>query len=371
MEKVRLGIIGLGIMGRVHADNVFAGRVSRCEVTAVSDTNPACAERYGGVKFFPSAEAMFSSGDVDAVLIATPHFAHTTTGVQALNAGLHVLVEKPISVHKADCERLIAAHRNPKQVFAAVFNYRTDPHFAKIREILATRQLGAVQRVNWMVNQWYRTDAYYASGGWRGTWAGEGGGVLLNQALHQLDLLCWILGRMPAKVRGFCGFGRYHAIEVEDDVTAFLEYGDGASAVFATSTGQAPGVNRLEIWGEMGRITLEDGKLSFSRNEVSSVEFCRTSPQGFAAPPVWNIEIPIQGGGDPHAKILENFVDTIIDGAPLIAPAAEGVHSVELANAMIYSSVENRCVDLPMDGAAYEKCLERLIAGSDRKPRTS
>ena len=367
MDKVRLGLIGVGGMGRGHAQNVTEGRVRRCEVTAASDSDPAAAGRIPGAKFFDSATDLIRCGEVDAVLIATPHYSHTSIGIEALEAGLHVLVEKPISVHKADCERLTAAHRDPKQVFAAMFNQRTDPHYRKIREIVQSGQLGALRRVNWMVTSWFRTDAYYASGGWRGSWAGEGGGVLLNQAPHQLDLLWWIVGEMPARLRAFCGFGRFHNIEVEDDVTAYFEYAGGATGVFATTTGEAPGVNRLEISGDMGRLTLEDNRITFVRNEVSASEFCRTSPHGFSAPAVWNIQIPVNGIGGQHTEVLQNFVDAILDGAPLIAPAAEGVHSVELANAMLFSSLEEKTVEFPLDSAAFHQRLQELING---KPRT-
>jgi predicted dehydrogenase len=367
MDKVRLGLIGAGGMGRGHAQNAISGKVKRCEVAAVTDSDPEAAAKVEGARFFPSAAEMLRSGEVDAVLIATPHYAHTTVGIEALEGGVHVLVEKPISVHKADCERLIAAHRKPGQVFAAMFNQRTDPHYRKIREIVQSGQLGAVQRVNWMVTHWFRTDAYYRSGGWRGTWAGEGGGVLLNQAPHQLDLLWWIFGQMPARLRGFCRLGRYHDIEVEDDVTAYFEYPDGATGVFVTTTGEAPGLNRLDISGEMGRLTLEDGRLSFVRNEVSSTEFCRATPHAFGAPSVWNIHIPVDGFGGQHSEILQNFVDAILDGAPLIAPAAEGIHSVELANAMLYSSLKDCTVEFPLDGPAFGTLLQELTEGKRRR----
>src|SRR5450432_2525881 len=222
MTSVRIGIIGLGNMGSSHAASIQAGKVPRLELTAVAEVEVARAARYSGVKVFSSADELIASGIVDAVLIATPHYSHTTLGISALKAGLHVMVEKPVSVHKADAERLIAAHTNPRQVFAAMFNQRTDHYYLKLRRLIQSGELGQLRRVNWIITNWFRTQKYYASGGWRATWAGEGGGVLLNQCPHNLDLFQWMFG-MPVRVRGFCGTGRYHDIEVEDDVTAYFD----------------------------------------------------------------------------------------------------------------------------------------------------
>jgi len=299
----------------------------------------------------------------DAVIIGTPHYAHTTIGIAAMQAGHHVLVEKPISVHKADCERLIAAHQDKQIVFAAMFNQRTDPAYQKIRSLVKSGELGQIVRINWIITDWFRPEAYYASGGWRATWKGEGGGVLLNQCPHNLDLLQWICG-MPARVSGFCGLGVWHNIEVEDQVTAYLEYPDRCTGVFVTTTGEAPGTNRLEIAGDRGKIVYERGSLVFTRNLEPMIEFSRTCQASFARPPSEVEMIPIEGKGGQHVEALENFADAILTGAPLIAPAEEGIHSVELANAMLYSSLLGRPVEIPLDAAAYEQALMRLIAES-------
>ncbi|HEY5792435.1 MAG TPA: Gfo/Idh/MocA family oxidoreductase [Chthoniobacterales bacterium] len=363
MKTLRLGIIGIGNMGKNHANSLLKGNVPRCELAAVADANPAALALFPDTPHFADGSALIQSGTVDAVLIATPHYSHTTLGIEALEAGLHVLVEKPISVHKADCERLIAAHRPKKQVFAAMFNQRTDPYYLKLRELIRSGQLGEIRRVNWIITNWFRTYTYYASGGWRATWAGEGGGVLLNQSPHQLDLWQWLFGP-PQRLRAFCQVARYHEIEVEDNVTAYMEYKNGATGVFITSTGEAPGTNRLEVTGEQGRVVIENDRFLFTRNEVPMTEFSKTSGSGFAAPPIWNVEIPINGHGGQHDEILRNFTAAVLDKAPLIAPASEGIHSVELANAMLYSSFENKTVEFPLDAKAYEKLLKKKIASS-------
>jgi predicted dehydrogenase len=298
------------------------------------------------------------------VIVATPHFQHTTLGIAALNAGVHTMVEKPISSHKADAERLIAtAQKNPKVVFSGMFQLRTEPRYKKIQKLIQDGDLGDIVRINWINTDWFRTEAYYASGGWRATWKGEGGGVLLNQCLHNLDTLQWLVG-MPKRVRGFCQLGRFHQIEVEDNVTAYLEWANGATGVFVSSTGEAPGTNRFEIVGTMGRLVLENNKLTFARNEQDMVKFNETSKVGFSKPEVWNVEIPFTDIQLQHAVMVQNFVNAILDGEPLIAPGAEGIHSVELANVMVYSSLLNDTVELPMDSAGWEKKLNELIAGS-------
>jgi len=363
MKKVRLGIVGIGNMGSSHARTVLDGKVKGMELAALCDVNAQKLAPFPGVKHFADSREMIRSGLIDAILIAVPHFDHTTIGIDALEQGLHVLVEKPISVHKADCERLIGAHKKEGQIFAAMFNQRTDLYYQKMRELIRGGELGQIRRVNWIITNWFRTEQYYASGDWRATWKGEGGGVLLNQCPHNLDLVWWLFGN-PSKIRAFATLGRYHDIEVEDDVTAYFEYPDGAKLVFITSTGEAPGTNRLEVVGERGKLVYERDKLSYERNEVPMSEFSKKSEQGFATPSKWNVEIPVSGHGGQHTEIMENFAAAILEKKTLLSPAKEGIYSVEFANAMLLSSAEECTVDLPMDSGRYDKFLKKLIAGS-------
>jgi len=364
MNTVRLGIIGMGNMGKFHADYLLAGKVPRAELTAVCSTSPAKLESYKAVQIFDDGEKLIRSGAVDAVVIATPHYQHTSLGIAAFEAGVHVMVEKPISAHKADAERLIAVRRqHPKLVFGAMFQFRTEPRYTKIRKLIESGELGDVVRINWIITDWFRTEAYYASGGWRATWRGEGGGVLLNQCLHQLDTLQWLVG-MPARVRGFCQIGRFHNIEVEDNVSIFMEWKNGATGVFVSSTGETPGTNRFEIVGTRGKVVLENGKLIFTRNDADMIEFSKSAKTGFAKPETTEENIPIENADAPHAALMQNFVDAILDGSPLMVPGEEGIHSVELANVMLYSSLIGQTVELPMDSAAFEAKLQQLIADS-------
>ena len=366
MKKVKIAVIGLGSIGQYHLERI--SKLDNVEVTAVCTRHPGRAEEFGAkysCKAFSDHHELLKSRVAAAVLIATPHYSHTTIGIAALKAGYHVLVEKPISVHKADCQRLIDAHTDKDIVFAAMFNQRTLGVYSKLKKMIDAGDLGELLRVNWIITDWFRTDKYYASGSWRATWKGEGGGVLLNQCPHQLDLLQWLCG-MPAKVRAFCALGKHHDIEVEDEVTGWMEFANGATGVFIASTGEAPGTNRLEICGENGRITVENGKMHFTRNEVPCSEFQRESDEGMAKPDVCEIDIPVEDTGDMHAEITKNFANAILSGEKLIAPAEEGIRSVELANAMLYSSLTGSTIELPLDGAAYEAKLLELITNSTK-----
>jgi predicted dehydrogenase len=372
MDKIRLGIVGMGNIGKYHAENVVTGKIARCELTVVCSTSP---DKLNGwrdrrAKVFGDAQELFRSGLVDGVVLATPHFQHAPLAMEAFQHGLHVMCEKPIAAHKADAERMIAAHgEHPELIFAGMFQFRAEPRFLAIKKLMQEGALGEMVRFNWINTDWYRTEAYYTSSAWRATWQGEGGGVLLNQCLHNLDTLQWLCG-MPQSVRGFCQFGRFHKIEVEDSVTAYLEWKNGATGAFISSTGETPGTNRLEIAGTRGSLVLENEKLTLTRNEVDMIEFSKTSKEGFIKPPSRKEEIPLGTEAAPHAVLLRNFVEAILDGQPLIAPGAEGIHSLELANAVVYSSLQNETVSLPLDGAVWEKKLNELIGQSAVRKKT-
>lgn len=370
-SKVNIGIAGLGGMGRTHFNCIRDGKVPRMDVTAVFDTDTSKLEGLEGVRTYKTYGGLLRSG-IDAVLIATPHYFHTNLGIKALQAGLHVMVEKPISVHKADCEKLIAAHTRKDRVFAAMFQQRTDPFYTTIREMIRSDELGHIQRLNWIITNWFRPEIYYASGSWRATWKGEGGGVLLNQCPHNLDLWQWMFG-MPSRISAHCALGKYHDIEVEDEVTAYMEYDSGTTGVLIASTGEAPGTNRLEVVADRGKLVYENGQLTFDRNRTPTSEFSRTTTRAFGLPEheCKTIELDPEDHGPQHAGILNNFTEAILDGAPLRSPAEEGIHSVELANSMLYSSLTGKTVELPLDGAKYRRMLNKLIRESTFEKQTT
>jgi len=363
MNPVRFGVIGMGVMGAAYSRMLAEGRVSGAVLSAVCDSNPERLRAFSAAAPFARHTDLLQSGTVDAIIIATPHAAHVPVGIDALNAGLHVVVDKPIAPTVQSAAHLLRTPLRERQVFAVMLNQRTDPCYQHVRKMVTSGELGTIYRMNWIITDWFRSDAYYALAGWRTTWKGEGGGVLLNQAPHQLDLWQWMFG-MPARIRAFCGLGRFHRIEVEDDVTAYLEYANGARGVFITTTGEAPGTNRLEIAGDNGKVVVENAALTFTRNKTGTARQSATTdnPQGKPETETFHLEFPDRG--EQHCGILRNVVGAIQNGDDLISPAAEGFASVELANAMVYSSLKEITVDFPLDGQLYDEEIRHRIAAS-------
>jgi predicted dehydrogenase len=373
LDTVRIGIIGIGNMGSSHAVYLTNGEVDGAVLTAVCDTNPErlkwVKETLGGhIQTFDNSNAFFEFADIDAVIVATPHYDHPPLAIKTLERGLHVLVEKPAGVYTKAVRELNEVAKKSDKVFGIMFNQRTNPLYQKLRDLVQSGELGEIKRTNWIITDWYRSQSYYDSGGWRATWGGEGGGVLANQDPHQLDLWQWTSGLMPKRVRAFCGFGKFHDIEVEDDVTAYVEYENGATGVFVTSTGDAPGTNRYEISGDRGKLVVEDGKLTFWRLRQSEREFNRDYKGGFGEPECWKIDIPIKGVATQHKGITINWVNAIRFGTELLGPGIEGIKGLEIANAMHLSAWTDDWVELPIDeDLYYEKLQERIQASTFKK----
>ena len=369
---LRVGVAGLGNVGGAHARELLAGRVPGAALAAVADSKPEALAAFATQPGFASGAELIASGTIDALIIATPHYSHTPLSVAALGAGLHVLVEKPLAAHKADAQKMIEAYeRRPRssQVFAEMLSLRIDPAFVKLRALLEAGALGRVRRILWLSTHWFRSDAYFTGSDWRGTWRGEGGGVLLNQCSHQLDIWQSLFG-MPARVQAFCGFGRFHAIEVEDQVTAYLDYEDGSNGVFIASTGEAPGTNRLEINGDLGKVVLDAEGLVVTRNAVPTPAFIAQNPGRNVLPATTSERFTFQALENPRRVVLANFAAAILQGDALIAPAREGLASVELANAMIYSAISGQMLTLPLDPALYANALASWSEGSPTPRQT-
>ena len=373
MDKVKLGIIGVGNMGSGHLRNVAEGKCPKVEVTAVADINTEKLENalriYPSVRCFDSAEKLLDSGLADAVLIAVPHYGHPVYAMECFKRGIHVLTEKPAGVTARRVREMNEAAERSGVKFAIMFNQRTDPLYRRAQEIVAGGALGRPKRLVWIITNWYRTQAYYDSGSWRATWNGEGGGVLLNQAPHNLDLWQWIFG-MPKRVRTFCAEGKYHNIGVEDDVTIYGEYENGAAAVFISSTGEAPGTNRLEIAGDLGKLVLEDGKLKWWRLKTPEREFCFTEKNGFVCP-ASTYEEYSEKAPEGHPIVLENFAEALLDGTELIADGREGLNSLSISNAAYLSSWTNDWAELPTDEKLFEEHLKRLCEHESAKKGTA
>lgn len=375
MEKVRFGIVGCGNMGSSHAKNFLEGKIENGYVTAVCDINPIkfnfFKENFGdSIKYFTSAEEMFKSGECDVVMICTPHYDHPPLAILALDNNLNCIVEKPAGVYTLQVKEMIERSKKSDKILGIMFNQRTNPAFIKMREMIRDGKIGQIKRTNWIITNWYRTQFYYDSGSWRATWCGEGGGVLYNQAPHQLDLFQWIVGMMPSKVRAFCHFGKWHDIEVEDDVTCYCEYPNGATGVFITTTADCPGSNRFEVTGSKGKLVFEDNKLFFTELEVDERVHCFEAKEGFVSPPKKPVvEVELNGEATGHAGICNNIANAILGLEEVYAPASDGIHGVALANAMLLSTWLDKAIDIPFDDELFYEELKKRIAVS--KPRVS
>ncbi|WHY21974.1 Gfo/Idh/MocA family oxidoreductase [Paenibacillus sp. G2S3] len=366
MSTVRYGIIGIGNMGTAHAQSLLS-EIKGAELTAVCDIREerlkwAEEQLPENVRKYSTPMELFESRVMDAVLICTPHYDHPTLAIEAFQHGYHVLVEKPAGVYTKAVQQMNDAAAESDRKFGIMYNQRTNPLYQKLRDLIQSGELGEIRRTNWIITDWYRSQNYYNSGGWRATWAGEGGGVLLNQDPHQLDLWQWTTGMMPKRIRAFCHFGKYRNIEVEDDVTAYVEYENGATGLFITTTGEAPGTNRFEINGDNGKIVVEDGKLTFWRLRTPEPQFNAEFTGGFGSPECWKCEIPVHDGvGEQHKGILRNFTNAILHDEELLAPGEEGIKGLTLSNAMYLSAWTDNWVELPMDSDLfYEKLMEQV-----------
>ena len=369
VDKIRLGMIGIGNMGSEHCRLILSGGTPEIELACVADPRAdrrAWAQETlpAGTRIYEDGEALIRARECNAVLIATPHALHPPLSEMALRAGLHVLSEKPAGVSTRQLHTVIAAAKETGLTYALMFNQRTNCLYRAMKSLLDSGELGDMKRVTWIITDWYRTQAYYDSGSWRATWAGEGGGVLLNQCPHQLDLLQWLCG-MPKSVRAFCREGQWHDIEVEDDVTAYLAYENGASGAFIASTGDLPGTNRLEIDCDRGKLVCEDGQVKLWRLPYSEKTYYRQSKTAYIQTDAKPEILQTDGENQQHTGVLNAFAAHILHGTPLVADGEEGIRALMLSNAMHLSSWTDRPVTLPIDEAEFE----RLLAEKQRHSR--
>ena len=371
MRKVKLGIIGVGNMGSGHLKNIKEGLCPELEVAAVADINPDrlqwAREQLGGdLPIFSTAEEMLDSGLVEAALVAVPHYDHPKYAIECFKRNIHVMVEKPAGVYTKQVREMNEAAAKSHVKFGLMFNQRTDHIYRKMRELVQGGSLGQIRRTSWIITNWYRPQAYYDSGAWRATWSGEGGGVLLNQCPHNLDLWQWICG-MPVRVDAKLHFGKWHDIEVEDDVTAYVEYANGATGTFITSTGDAPGTNRFEITLDGGKLVAENGELTLWKLDVPEPEFSRTNTIPFGCPKAEKIQVETDGKSEQHVGVLNAFAAAILRDEPLIASGTEGIFGLTISNAMHLSAWLGHPVEVPFDEDLFYEELKKRIAVSRRK----
>ena len=375
MEKVRVGIIGLGNQGTHYMAGLFLpGKIPNGVITALCDNNPAKIEAMKGrtqgmdIAYFDNYIDMLDSGLCDMVMVVVPHYFHPEMVMECLKRDIHVICDKPAGVYTKQVKEMNECAKNSNALFAMMFNQRTNCVYRKMREIVRDGGIGELQRVTWIITDWYRTQQYYDSGSWRATWSGEGGGVLINQCPHQIDLVQWVVGEMPVEINGFCQYGKWHNIEVEDEVTAFFKYKNGATGMFITTTGEAPGTNRFEISGTKGKLLVENNKLFYWQNENDSQEWARNADTGFIPPKCTMTEVETDGENPQHMGIINNFIAAIRGEEPLFVDGTEGINGVEMMNAMELSGWNNgETISLPVDQERYYKELQEHVANSVKK----
>lgn len=378
MDIVRYGIIGVGNIGSQHMGIFLKDcKVPNAKVVAIADKKPERLQRMkdlypdAGFDTYATGEELIDNADVDAVVVCVPHYFHPELCIRALKKGLNVICEKPAGVYTKQVKEMNAVAKTAPGLFGMMFNQRTNCIYRKMRELIQAGEIGQIKRINWIITDWYRSQSYYDSGDWRATWSGEGGGVLVNQCPHQLDLLQWVTGMMPTKIRAFCHFGKWHDIEVEDDVTAYLEYENGATGVFVTSTADTPGTNRFEVLGTGGKLIAEDGKLTFYKNAIDERVHNIESKSGFGGPEFETIEVETDGENLQHAGIFQNFTNALLGKEPLFVSGEEGLNGVMLMDGMLLSTWLDATVSLPFDDDQYFDLLSEHIRNSRVKTTTS
>jgi predicted dehydrogenase len=370
-KKVKVGLIGLGNIGRTHIG--YLQTMDNVELVGVCDTVKDKADKFAveaNTTAYYSHKELFEKSGLDAVIIAVPHYDHTPIAIEAFELGLHVLCEKPIAVHVNDAKKTIDAYekakeKNPNQLFGIMFQERTLPFYKKMKDIVDGGELGQLTRVTWINTAWFRSQIYYDSGDWRATWAGEGGGILTNQCPHNLDMYQWLFG-LPARISAHAHIGKYHNIEVEDEVTGYFEHDNGMIGHFIVTTAESPGTNRFEVVGENGKLIYENEKLVLYKNRISMLQHLRESKNGFGNVETWYTEIPVNTNEPSgHKVVAEKFFNAIINGhGELIAQGEEGIKGLTIGNAMMLSSFNKTMIELPFDADEYENKLKELIKTS-------
>lgn len=376
MAKLRYGLIGFGAQGGAYADFLTKGMVEQGALGAICDIDPAkkelAKEKYPETPFYDDYISMLESGDVDAIITCVPHYLHPEMGMEAMKRKIHALLEKPAGVYTKQVREINEfSKKHPDIAFGIMFNQRMNPLYQKLKELIDNGEIGEIRRTNWIITTWWRPQGYYNQSAWRATWGGEGGGVLVNQAPHQLDLWQWICG-MPTKVYSKAKFGFRRDIAVEDEVTALVEYENGATGVFVTCTHDVIGTDRFEILGEKGKIVVEGSKkiiiTRLKRPELEMSESMDMSDvmkifMGGDVGDIYDVEeLEFKDAwGVQHSKVMENFADHVLNGAPLVARGEEGIKGVTLANAIHLSTFLDKEVTLPLDEDQYLEELEKKI----------
>lgn len=354
MEKqIKVALIGFGGMGQAYARMIYAGLVPQLSLVGVCCRNEPGQQllkgEFPGVAIYRDAYEMAAHcDDYDAVLIVTPHTNHVELGLRFASLGKHILMDKPAGIDAGSVAELVCCCEGKNVSYGMIFQNRMLPAFRKSKELLESGALGTLHRAIWVCNNWYRSPAYHRSAGWRSTWTTECGGLMINQNPHYVDLWNWLFG-LPDRVYADMQFGRYNDFLVDDAVDIQFSYDNGFHGTMISATGEAPGVNRLEIWGSKGRLTVDEtARVFFDENEMSTEEFGRVNTEKFAGIPHNQREIELTKPENLYLDIFRNFAKHLLEGEPLCADGYDGLLEVQLANAVYVSGWEEKKVAVPV-----------------------
>lgn len=353
---LRYGLLGAGVVAGMHLDAL--AQLEEVELVGIAAHDFDAAEaraRDHGCRAFARNEELLAQ-ELDVVVVGTPHPSHAELAIAALESGAHVLCEKPLAPEAREADAMIAAADRAGLLLGVCFQQRFRPVIEAAKRLIDEGRLGTLVRAS-VVDPWYRPHAYYASADWRGTWKGEGGGILMNQAPHTLDLLCHLAGP-PVTAWGLAQ-RRAQPMEAEDTATALLTYPEGAVGTVAVSTLE-PGEQRIELVGDRGRIEIVGETLRFERFDPPISEHLVAATEMFAAPDRVAEEVELPPGRGDHLALHTDFAAAAREGREPRVPGREALWSLELANAIVLSTHEQRAVPLPVDREAYRSLLAQL-----------
>lgn len=371
-KKVRMAIIGIGNMGRTYACNIADGFVEGMELTAVCCRNEEgrrwAKERLGeGLVLVDSTDKLFELEDVfDAVLIVTPHKIHPELTIKAFEKGYHVFCDKPAGITARDARRMIESGKRAGKAYAMMFHNRTMPVYEKIKEMLTLGEVGELLRIDYVNTKPYRTKCYHTSSPWRSSFEHEGGGLLINQGQHYLDLWQWLFG-MPKRLTATIDYGKYNDFTVDDNCTIYMEFAGGVRGRFFSSTGEPAGEERIEVVGTKAKLVCLDGTLTVSRYERSTKEWYETNTEPFGKLKIEKEVITYEPCKAPYVVMLQNFSDHLRKGVALIADGYDGYRTLQLSNAAYTSSWLEKEIELPVEETVFAQLLNEAVKKEQEK----
>lgn len=370
MKKIRIGIIGFGKHGSHYVRRYLETDICKeVELTAIAENNSVrldwAKKHLENVAFFDDAIKMLDSGLIDACQIVVPHPDHYFYIKECFKRGIHVLCEKPLCVYADEARSIIEEHQKHYSdlVFGVMLNQRQNPLFRKLKELLDNKTYGTILRADWTITNWYRNQVYFDESYWHATWIGEAGGLMMNQAIHQLDLWQWLFG-LPDRVYAKLGYGKGHDIETDDEASIFFEYNDGVVGTFTASTNDFSGSNCLKIRTDQALLIIENKKITVKEIKRESASAMHNYQLMYEKPALIETEIKIEGTDPKHEGVVNEFTSAIINKTPLETDGAQGLNSIILANAIYLSSFLNKEIEIPCDEKLYREEFSKRIANS-------